>query len=951
MANDFPFPAGSTWRKWDLHIHTPLSIENHYGGTSDEVWEKFITDLEGMDPEIKVIGINDYWFLDGYKRVVAYKNAGRLPNIEAIFPVVEFRIKNFSGTDGDLQKINFHVIFSDKLGSDVIEAQFLNGLTSKFQLSAEYDANHWSGVITRDSLVDLGKKIQGSVPAARRGEFSNHLKEGFNSLSVDVNEALECLKGKPNFFESKYLTAIGKTEWANIKWNEQSVADKKHLINSADFVFISAESGEACNATRQKLQEESVNCRLLDCSDAHHYSTEAVKDRIGKCFTWIKCDPTFQGLREVRIEPLGRVVFGDVHPMRKKPYQHIRAVRFVDNAVAGRFSPEAIPVNPNLVSIIGGKSTGKSLLLYYTAKTVDPTEVSDRGVASQYFDDEVNFNFEVEWGDGQKSLLRSAPGTDAVEGRKVIYIPQNYLHAQSGDDPTSGSSINEMVTKVLNQDPETLAKNEAHRATIQSLQKKIAIEIEKAFALETDIALVDAELKELGDSKSVKAYISELEGQVTALSQAAGLNAEEMKALMTLSTTKGDLERSLSAIDEDVRAVGLGYEELRDQLAGTVNDFRVLAESVSSEALRKVVELQAARLETFVSSSETEVTKSVSETKTLKKSTIAEIAKIEAEIKPFLDRVKMHDKIEALKKSIAEETKRLGTVETKNKRMADLQKELATSKASLLTSYRGFVVAFDDLRTFLKQKEARLGGINFNLAVTFDAENFQKCSVDAYVNKKTLKDITGFNHGTEYHYQYSLSGHQETITKIVEGILSGSISLLKGMSKRDAVQKLLGNYYRLDYKISYKGDALENMSPGKKSLVLLRILMDVSDEQWPILLDQPEDDLDNRSIYYDLVAVLRERKDDRQIIIATHNPNVVVGADSEEVIVCNQAGQEQDRNNRRYKFEYVSGAIENAFLRDEEPSILYRKGVREHICEVLEGGHEAFEKRERRYGK
>ncbi|WGU67957.1 hypothetical protein QIU18_02615 [Capnocytophaga canimorsus] len=64
---------GSEWRKWDLHIHTPFSIEQEYSGYTDENWEKFISDLERLPSEIKVIGINDYIFIDGYKKSIRRK--------------------------------------------------------------------------------------------------------------------------------------------------------------------------------------------------------------------------------------------------------------------------------------------------------------------------------------------------------------------------------------------------------------------------------------------------------------------------------------------------------------------------------------------------------------------------------------------------------------------------------------------------------------------------------------------------------------------------------------------------------------------------------------------------------------------------------------------------------------------------------------------------------------
>ena len=61
------YPRGSEWRIWDLHVHTPESITQNYSGD----WDRFIEELAALPPDIKVLGINDYWFFDGYKRVRA----------------------------------------------------------------------------------------------------------------------------------------------------------------------------------------------------------------------------------------------------------------------------------------------------------------------------------------------------------------------------------------------------------------------------------------------------------------------------------------------------------------------------------------------------------------------------------------------------------------------------------------------------------------------------------------------------------------------------------------------------------------------------------------------------------------------------------------------------------------------------------------------------------------
>ena len=117
-------PRGSIWRKWDLHVHTPASIFHNY--SDPDRWERFIQELEQLPPEFKVIGVNDYLFLDGYKYLLSEKNKGRLPNIELLLPVIELRIDKFGGTTGHLSRVNYHIIFSNEIEPEIIEQQFLH---------------------------------------------------------------------------------------------------------------------------------------------------------------------------------------------------------------------------------------------------------------------------------------------------------------------------------------------------------------------------------------------------------------------------------------------------------------------------------------------------------------------------------------------------------------------------------------------------------------------------------------------------------------------------------------------------------------------------------------------------------------------------------------------------------------------------------------------------------
>ena len=134
---------------------------------------------------------------------------------------------------------------------------------------------------------------------------------------------------------------------------------------------------------------------------------------------------------------------------------------------------------------------------------------------------------------------------------------------------------------------------------------------------------------------------------------------------------------------------------------------------------------------------------------------------------------------------------------------------------------------------------------------------------------------------------------------------------------------------RVQYRRSGEGPLvpIEQGSPGQKSAAILAFLLCHGDE--PIVLDQPEDDLDNHLIYDLVVQQVRAGKQRRQVIVATHNPNIVVNGDAEMVIAM----------------DYRAGQCR---MLDEGSGCLQEPGVREEICRVMEGGRQAFERRYRR---
>jgi ABC-type Mn2+/Zn2+ transport system ATPase subunit len=241
----------------------------------------------------------------------------------------------------------------------------------------------------------------------------------------------------------------------------------------------------------------------------------------------------------------------------------------------------------------------------------------------------------------------------------------------------------------------------------------------------------------------------------------------------------------------------------------------------------------------------------------------------------------------------------------------------------------------------------------------FNYDSFESNFLSLFNRQSTQKNRAIFT-GEEFFDDQNRIRHENYISyseKIFDLLLSEDVKdldFIKDKTPKMAIENLFENRFNVDYKLKYENDSLENMSQGKKGIVLLKLYLAIEKAHYPILIDQPEDNLDNRTIYNSLIEFIKKRKIARQIIMVTHNANLVISTDAEQVIVANQAIYDEIdelTNNRKFKFEYVTGALEHTKKKDKSiKNILYQQGIREHVCEILEGGEVAFKKREEKYG-
>lgn len=155
---------------------------------------------------------------------------------------------------------------------------------------------------------------------------------------------------------------------------------------------------------------------------------------------------------------------------------------------------------------------------------------------------------------------------------------------------------------------------------------------------------------------------------------------------------------------------------------------------------------------------------------------------------------------------------------------------------------------------------------------------------------------------------------------------------LKGkVSEVDVLNLVFSLQYLVPkYSLRWSGKDIEELSPGERGTLLLIFYLLIDRRDVPLIIDQPEENLDNRTVYELLVPCIKEARKKRQVIIVTHNPNLAVVCDADEIIHCTI--DKLDGNRVRYE----TGAIENP-------------AINKYTINVLEGTRPAFNQRESKY--
>ena len=1018
---------GSVWRQWDLHIHTPASF--HWLGkkfrdcaNADErrdLIDQMIDALNKAEPA--VFAIMDYWTFDGWLALKArLKEAGAPTLHKTVFPGIELRLA--APMKG---RLNAHVLFSDE-----IEDQAL--LDFKQTLTIE--------------LVNRPLSDSALIQLARETGPDKLKTHGFDKADVVASDEKASLAGAivAELNPDSYRSAIAKVKQgqaigfmpfdtndglADVKWHEHyayvmglfqtsPIFESRSIDLHAAFAGVrTAGNAKFFDNFYSALKE--VPRLAVSGSDAHCFvgvagdnNKRGYGDFPSEKKTWIKADPTFHGLKQAILEPAKRSFIG-VKPFKVQAVETSK-IHFIESIEVSKTGTKAgvgswlhgcdLPLNPDLVAIIGNKGSGKSALadvvatLGFSRQTKHFSFLKPDRFLGKGGDPARQFTGTLTWRDEstESRPLNEPPAPDKQE--LVRYIPQHYFEELCNDHVSGKSNAfeQELRAVIFSHTKEemrlgALDFDQLTEQQEQSLRNRLGEFRKDLKSINSSIARIEDQLQPIEEQKLMDQLLVKTreidEHQkikpVEVAPPPETMEPEQKQAAEALAITSQKIEAStkrkqqiqteITAIAKQQKAIADAKEQLRllqrayDQAQQQVAEDLLLAglnwsDVVKLEIKTSLLDERSAAFAAQQSALQTEATALTGTLETLEQEKKAHATKLNARQQQF--ETYQHQlaewtrKLEALTGTPTEPDTKVG-LET---RLTQI-KELPAKRVGLQVQRLQLTAEiFDSLHAQRKAREELFKPvqdlIRANDLIREDYRlQFQAtlaASVEAIAERlfALIKQTSGALRGQDTalltvkklfdsHDLNTKEGAlafanalHETLEQAAKdgGTEVGIANLLKKDQSAVSVYDLIFGLDFLEprYSLLFQDTQIEQLSPGQRGALLLIFYLLVDNGKTPIILDQPEENLDNETVFRLLVPVLTEAKKKRQIIMVTHNPNLAVVCDAEQII---HASFDRASN---CSINYVAGSLENPTLNSA-------------VVTVLEGTKPAFNNRSGKY--
>lgn len=760
-------------------------------------------------------------------------------------------------------------------------------------------------------------------------------------------------------------------------FQERGKTDRTHLsdiFNNKTNIILQANSKKSIAATQSYIESNTAlfksNSIYTIASDGRCLKEFGKPDEDGN-FQWIKAVPSFEGLKQILFEPLTRTAIQSGRPEPKDDFCIIDYVQFQSDPVDKTFTPNEIILNSNLNSIIGGKSSGKSLLLYFISKTIGEKQTQEKralSVTTESYNFEKSikdFNFKVVWKDGVEYLLKGATST---KNRLITYIPQMHINLLA--EKNGKAELNELVNSFLKENTKYNTFIEEAELKIREASLKVENGLNDYYTKKKEKEDQEKKLTGFGDKNGLEKSIEQKRLEIQTLTEKSEFADEEEKlffqSLQTYSSILLKRKERILSFEKTLAKYNDFLSKKREQLS---DDFKNIIEEENAGNLFNDLVAQS-----YWTSFANEDKKNIDEQLELsigkvqnKINVIGRVLQVclelikrnEEALKPLNEKSVFLNEISNKQKQIEEHQGIIASINRVDSVIKNLQQELITAKETVFKNYQEVLSLYSKIKDEVNKPEYSKiypeEEVVLTASLSFNTEFFNN-NVLGQINKQGylsnwVKVEKGVFDETNS-FVFNETNHFKNVSDFFDSIDNISESdkrFNSGKSKESVNKELLKDYFDINFNLKQKDEDILLMSPGKKGIILLILILKLSNAKHPILIDQPEDNLDNRTIYNKLKEFIKKRKSERQIIMVTHNANLVVPTDSENIIVANQSGQDQGNDNSEFKFDYINGGLEESFKVTGQ-DILRQMGIREHVCDILEGGEEAFKNRENKYG-
>lgn len=980
---------GSEWHRWEPHIHAPGTVlNNQFGG--DSPWDTYLKKLETLTPKIEALAVTDYYLTDTYVEVLGQKTAGRLPDVQLIFPNVELRL-DVAAKSGF---VNVHLLVSPEDPNHVAE---LHRILQRLQFQAHGDTFN----CTRLDLISLGKKADTSIIDDRAA-----LSHGATQFKVNFDQLRRVMR-ESDWAKANILIAVaGATGDGTSGLRQAADATMRQEIEKFAHIIFSSSTAQRefwsgrKGVTLDQLKERYGGCKpCLHGSDAH--DQRAVGQPVEERYSWMKGGLEFDALRQACIDPEGRAYVGTESPSTAMPSQVISNVAIADASWA---VTSEIPLNPGLVAIIGARGSGKTALADMIAAGCDaitPTAWSASANISPSFLVRArqllgNATTTLTWGGGA-SATRFLDGRDAnghLAFPRARYLSQQFVEELCSSAGVSDGLIAEIERVIFDAHPQDdrdgaidfaelrdfrtarfQQAREREAEAIADLSDRIATEIEK------EASAAGFALQVTQKTSQIKSYNEDLAKLVVKGTEAqANRHTELGQAVQTLRGTiqaYGNQRRTFVALQDEVVSTrntkapellrqakerhlhsGLSQQQWDEFLLIYKGDVDTSLAGYVAWSDQQIASLTGPAIP--ASAPNTPLFPDTADISKLTLNTLlAEMTRLEALL--TADNV-IRGQYSTLSKRIAQENAALLSLQS---RLADAQgaaarrKELQSERdaaygrvfQAIINEQTSLADLYAPLMARLTASTGTLRKLGFSVRRVVDVAAWGTVAEEGLLDRRKAGPFQGRGALIALADTTLRAAWETGSAAAVQAAMANFISLymrdlvsqapfgqnqqaeFRGWLKQFAHWLFATDHISVQYEIVYDGIDIRKLSPGTRGIVLLLLYLALDDaDDRPLIIDQPEENLDPKSVFEELVALFIAAKAKRQVIMVTHNANLVINTDADQIIVAD-AGPHPAGGLPPLK--YTSGGLENAI-------------IRKSVCDILEGGEEAFRERARR---